>query len=90
MPHAEANPWMDRQQTFRKSWINCFRRPPGLRWPWDSANGTVVGVPHYSVIEARAHELGRQLSRSETGHAYGRNDLPCDGLGEMSRVWDTR
>jgi uncharacterized protein with PIN domain len=29
----------------------------------DRADGTVSGVPHYSVIEARAHELGRQLSR---------------------------
>lgn len=29
----------------------------------DQADGTIVGVPHYSVIEARAHELGQQLSR---------------------------
>jgi hypothetical protein len=29
----------------------------------DCANGTIQGVPHYSVIELRAHELGRQLSR---------------------------
>jgi uncharacterized protein with PIN domain len=29
----------------------------------DRAEGTIVGVPHYSVIELRAHELGRQLSR---------------------------
>lgn len=29
----------------------------------DRANGTIQGVPHYSVIEGRAHELGRQLSR---------------------------
>lgn len=30
----------------------------------DRANGTIVGIPHYSVIEVRAHELGRQLSRA--------------------------
>jgi uncharacterized protein with PIN domain len=30
----------------------------------DRANGTIVGVPHYSLIETRAHELGRQLSRT--------------------------
>lgn len=30
----------------------------------DRADGTIRGVPHYSVIEARAHELGRQLSRT--------------------------
>lgn len=29
----------------------------------DRAEGTIVGVPHYSIIEARAHELGRRLSR---------------------------
>jgi hypothetical protein len=29
----------------------------------DRADGTIRGVPHYSVIEQRAHELGRQLSR---------------------------
>ena len=29
----------------------------------DRANGTIQGLPHYSVIEARAHELGQQLSR---------------------------
>jgi hypothetical protein len=30
----------------------------------DRADGTVVGIPHYSVIESRAHELGRKLSRT--------------------------
>jgi hypothetical protein len=29
----------------------------------DRAKGLIGGVPHYSVIEARAHELGQQLSR---------------------------
>jgi hypothetical protein len=29
----------------------------------DRAEGTVCGLPHYSVIEARAHQLGQQLSR---------------------------
>lgn len=27
------------------------------------ADGTIRGVPHYSLIEGRAHELGKQLSR---------------------------
>ncbi len=27
------------------------------------ADGTIRGVPHYSLIEGRAHELGRRLSR---------------------------
>jgi hypothetical protein len=29
----------------------------------DRAEGAIVGIPHYSVIEARAHELGKELSR---------------------------
>jgi predicted aconitase len=29
----------------------------------DRVEGIIVGVPHYSVIESRAHELGQQLSR---------------------------
>jgi hypothetical protein len=29
----------------------------------DRSDGTIAGVPHYSAIEARAHELGQQLSR---------------------------
>jgi hypothetical protein len=27
------------------------------------AEGAIVGIPHYSVIESRAHQLGRRLSR---------------------------
>lgn len=37
----------------------------------DRANGTIVGVPHYSVIEARAHELGQQLSREIQARQMG-------------------
>src|ERR1051326_2478702 len=29
----------------------------------DRVEGIIMGVPHYSVIEGRAHELGQQLSR---------------------------
>ena len=33
----------------------------------DRADGTNRDVPHYSLIEARAHELGQQLSRQVQG-----------------------
>ena len=29
----------------------------------DQAEGTLVGIPHYSAIEARAHAIGQHLSR---------------------------
>jgi hypothetical protein len=35
------------------------------------ADGTITGVPHYSVIEARAHELGQQLSREIQARQMG-------------------
>lgn len=40
----------------------------------DRANGTVVGVPHYSVIESSAHEMGRKLSRT----------IQANHMGEMA------
>jgi len=37
----------------------------------DRADGAITGVPHYSVIEARAHELGQQLSREIQARQMG-------------------
>jgi hypothetical protein len=53
----------------------------------DRLNGTIQGVPHYSVIELRAHELGRQLSceiqqrhmATVVNHQVGRARCPACG-----------
>ena len=37
----------------------------------DRVEGTIVEVPYYSVIEARAHELGQQLSRQIQAQQMG-------------------
>jgi hypothetical protein len=37
----------------------------------DRADGTITGIPHYSMIEARAHELGQQLSREIQARQMG-------------------
>jgi hypothetical protein len=37
----------------------------------DRTDGTITGVPHYSRIEARAHELGQQLSREIQARQMG-------------------
>jgi hypothetical protein len=37
----------------------------------DRADGTISGVPHYSMIEARAHKLGQQLSREIQARQMG-------------------
>lgn len=53
----------------------------------DRANGTIVGIPHYSVIETRAHELGQQLSRliqaRQMGQfaAHAADFAPCPKCG---------
>ena len=58
----------------------------------DRADGTVVGVPHYSVIEARAHELGRRLSRTvQAGHmgelaSHATHSVKCPACGTRCEV----
>lgn len=53
----------------------------------DRADGTIVGVPHYSVIEARAHELGQRLSRRIQARQMGQitahaaHSAKCPGCG---------
>jgi hypothetical protein len=53
----------------------------------DRANGTIEGVPHYSKIESRAHDLGQQLSREiqiqQMGHisAQSETSAKCPACG---------
>lgn len=58
----------------------------------DYAEGTIVGIPHYSVIEARAHELGQQFSRRiqarQMGHfaAHAPETVPCPDCGTRCQL----
>jgi hypothetical protein len=52
----------------------------------DRADGTIVGVPHYALIEARAHELGRKLSREIQARQMGEIAARAGPLREVSRV----
>ncbi len=53
----------------------------------DRVEGAIVGVPHSSVIETRAHELGKRLSRKvqalQMGVLAGGQDstAKCPGCG---------
>ena len=49
--------------TLKRKLADLLREAAEVSVTLDRAEGTIVGVPHYSVIEARAHELGRQLSQ---------------------------
>jgi hypothetical protein len=58
----------------------------------DRANGTIQGVPHYSVIELRAHELGQQLSRQiqqrhlDTRVTQQATRTACPGCGTLCQL----
>lgn len=55
---------MDGERTrLKKKLEDLLREAAEVSVALDRADGTIRGVPHYSVIERRAHELGRQLSR---------------------------
>jgi len=47
----------------RKKLDDLLREAAEVSVALDRADGTIQGVPHYSIIEGRAHELGQQLSR---------------------------
>jgi len=53
----------DRQAVLVEKLENLLKEAAGVSVALDRADGTISGVPHYSVIEGRAHDLGRQLSR---------------------------
>lgn len=47
----------------RKKLDDLLREAAEISVALDHKDGTIKGVPHYSVIEERAHDLGQQLSR---------------------------
>ena len=53
----------DQTELLRDELSEILRRAAELKVALDRANGTVRGVPHYSVIEEAAEEIGRELSR---------------------------
>jgi hypothetical protein len=74
-------------RSLKQNLENLLRQAAEAAVELDRANGTIVGIPHYSVIEARAHDLGQQLSRQIQGRhmsqiAGGSADAAkCPGCG---------
>jgi uncharacterized protein with PIN domain len=57
--------------TLKEKLDQLLREAAEVSVAMDRASGTIVGVPHYSVIEARAHQLGQQLSREIQARQMG-------------------
>lgn len=53
----------DRNSVLRKKAAKLLREAAEAKVALDRAEGKINGVPHYSVIENTAHEVGRELSR---------------------------
>jgi hypothetical protein len=54
----------ERVARLRERLERSLREAAELEVELSRADGSIRGVPHYSVIEGRAHELGKQLSRA--------------------------
>lgn len=52
-----------KQQRLMEKLENLLQQTAEVAVALDRADGSIVGVPHYSVIELKAHELGKKLSR---------------------------
>lgn len=51
-----------RQAALQEKLDQLLREAAQVEVELSRAEGAIVGIPHYSVIESRAHALGRRLS----------------------------
>lgn len=86
----------DRQAALKEKLDHLLREAAEVEVELSRAEGAIVEIPHYSVIESRAHELGRQLSRtiqerqmSETA-AVAPRTARCPDCGTTSQLTDTK
>lgn len=52
-----------RTEQLKERLERLFREAAEVEVELSRADGTIRGVPHYSLIEERAHQLGQRLSR---------------------------
>src|SRR5271157_995649 len=61
--HKRSQPMDGTTTDLREKLDQLLRAAAEVSVALDRVEGLIVGIPHYSVIEGRAHELGQQLSR---------------------------
>jgi hypothetical protein len=86
----------DRQAALQEKLDQLLREAAEVEVELSRAEGAIVGIPHYSVIESRAHEMGRRLSRtiqerqmSETA-AVAPRTAKCPECGSTGRLTETK
>lgn len=86
----------DRQAVLRKKLDGLFRDVAEVEVELSRAEGAIVGIPHYSVIEQRAHDLGRQLSREIQQRQMGETAAravpraKCPGCGTACQLKESK
>jgi hypothetical protein len=63
LSHGEVEIMDDREAAVAKKLDDLLSEAAATAVELSRLDGTVRGVPHYTVIELHAHELGQQLSR---------------------------
>ena len=69
----------DRQRALEEKLGRLLREAAEVEVELSRVEGAIVGIPHYSVIESRAHEMGRWLSREVQQRQMGETvaTAPC-------------
>jgi hypothetical protein len=79
----------DRQAVLRRKLEGLLSEMAEVEVELSREEGAIVDVPHYSVIESRAHELGRQVSRAVQQRQMGetaaraKRRAKCPDCGEL-------
>lgn len=82
----------DRQAVLQEKLDQLLREAAEVEVELSRAEGAIVGIPHYSVIESRAHEMGRRLSREiqqrqmDEAAAVAARTARCPGCGSTCRL----
>jgi hypothetical protein len=85
----------DRQEFLQKRLDALLKEAAEVEVELSREEGAVAGIPHYSVIESRAHELGRRLSRAvqqrqtEKAAATAPPRAKCPSCGAICELSET-
>jgi predicted nucleic acid-binding Zn-ribbon protein len=86
----------DRQLVLREKLETLLKEVAQVEVELSRQEKAIVGIPHYSVIESRAHDLARQLSREiqqrqmrETAAAAPRRGK-CPGCGMVCQLQEIK